>query len=72
MLPSKSREHRLRVLENMAKVADQQRAPAPVGQGDAQMRMPLVVEVKSGATAKQRARRSRGGVRKDQPELGKL
>ena len=71
MLPSKSREHRLRVLENMAKVAGEQGA-ARAGQGDAQMRMPLVVEVKGGAATKQRVRRSRGGARKDQPELGEL
>ena len=69
MLPSKSREHRLRVLETMAKVAGEQGAAEP---GDAQMRMPLVVEVKGGAATKQRVRRSRGGARKNQPELGAL
>ena len=72
MLPSKSREHRVRVLENLAKVAGERGVAARAGQGDAQMRMPLVVEVKGGAATKQRVRRSRGGARKDQPELGEL
>ena len=73
MLPSKSREHRLRVLENLAKGAGEQGVPPRAGQGDAQMRMPLVVAVKSGGVAtKQRVRRSRGGARKDQPDLGEL
>jgi hypothetical protein len=39
---------------------------------EAQMRMPLIVEVKSGATTKQRARRTRGRSGKGQPELGEL
>ena len=72
MISSKSREHRVRVLENLAKVAGERGVAARAGQGDAQMRMPLVVEVKGGAATKQRVRRSRGGARKDQPELGEL
>jgi hypothetical protein len=72
MLPSKSREHRVRVLENLAKVADDSGVTPRAAQADAQMRMPLVVEVKGNAATKPRGRRSRGGARKDQPELGKL
>ena len=72
MISSKSREHRVRVLENLAKVADDRGVAPRAAQGDAQMRMPLVVEVKGGAATKQRVRRSRGGARKDQPELGEL
>ena len=73
MHPSKSREHRVRVLENLTKVAGEREVAAQGGQGgDSQMRMPLVVEVKPGASAKPRARRSRGVALKDQPELGKL
>jgi hypothetical protein len=72
MISSKSREHRARVLENLAKGASERGVAPREGQGDAQMKMPLVVEVKPGASAKPRARRSRGVARKDQPELGKL
>jgi hypothetical protein len=72
MNSSKSREHRVRVLENLAKVAGGQGVPPRAGQGDAQMKMPLVVEVKGGTGTKPRVRRSRGGARKDQPELGEL
>jgi hypothetical protein len=72
MNSSKSREHRVRVLENLAKVAGERGVAPRAGQGDAQMRMPLVVEVKGGTGMKQRGRRGRGGTRKDQPELGEL
>ncbi len=72
MLPSKSREHRLRVLENQIKLASEGSLPTRGGQGDPQMRMPLVVEVKGSATTKQRVRRSRGRSRTDQPEFGEL
>jgi hypothetical protein len=72
MLPSKLREHRVRVRENLTKVAGDRGVAPRVAPGDAQMRMPLVVKVKSGAATKQRVQRSRGGGRKDQPELGEL
>jgi hypothetical protein len=72
MLPSKSREHRVRVLENLAKAAGDRGVAPRAAKGDAQMKMPLVVEVKSGAATKQRMRRSRGGSRKEQPDLGEL
>jgi len=72
MLPSKSREHRLRVLENQTKLASTSGLSAHAGQGDAQMKIPLVVEVKGSVTTKQRLRRSRGRSRKDQPEFGDL
>jgi hypothetical protein len=70
MASSKSREHKQRVLDNLAKVAAEREAVARAGHNEPQMRMPLLVEVKSGAGAKQRARRPRGRSRKDQPELG--
>ena len=72
MLPSKSREHRIRVLENLAEGCWRAGDAGAGRQGDAQMRMPLVVEVKSSLGTKQRVRRSRGGSRKNQPELGDL
>ena len=72
MLPPKSREHRLRVLENQMKLAGASGVSAHGGPSDPQMRMPLVVEVKGGTATKQRVRRSRGRSRKDQPELGEL
>jgi hypothetical protein len=72
MISSKSREHRVRVLENQVKLAAERGVAAPAGQVDVQMRMPLVVEVKGGAATKQRVRRSRSGARKVQPELGEL
>jgi hypothetical protein len=70
MLSSKSREHRLRVLENQAKLAA--RDVAASGQcGDPQMKMPLIVEVKTQEGARQRARRARA-KRPTQPEIGDL
>ncbi len=72
MISSKSREHRVRVLENQVKLAAERGVAVPAEQTDVQMRMPLVVEVKSGAGTKQRVRRSRGRAGKDQPELGEL
>jgi len=72
MMSSKSRVHRLRVLENLAKYANGCEAAAPSAPGDPQARMPLIVEVKTGTVAKPRARRARAGGRKDQPELGEL
>ncbi len=69
MSPSKLREHRLRVLENQAKLAAQQ---AQRERPDPQMRIPLLVEVKSSPAAKQRAPRTRGKSRASQPDLGEL
>lgn len=70
MLSSKSREHRLRVLENQARLAAARDAAA--GQrGDPQIKMPLIVEVKAQEGAKQRIRRSRS-KRPTQPEFGEL
>jgi hypothetical protein len=71
MLPSKSREHRIRVLENQMKLAAGREMTSRTEQAEPQTRMPLIVEVKSGATTKQRVRRSRRSG-KDQPELGEL
>jgi hypothetical protein len=72
MLPSKSREHRIRVLENLTKHAAGREMTSAHEQLDPQMRMPLIVEVKSATTAKQRLRRPRSGSGKDQPELGDI
>ena len=72
MISSKSREHRIRVLENLAKLAGERAEVVRGEPGDRQMKIPLIVEVTSGATTKQRARRSRSGTRKNQLELGKL
>jgi hypothetical protein len=69
MLSSKSREHRLRVLENQAKLAA--RDVAASGQRDPQMKMPLIVEVKAPEGARQRTRRARA-KRPAQPEIGDL
>jgi hypothetical protein len=71
MLPSKSREHRIRVLENQMKLAAGRGMTSRTEQAEPQTRMPLIVEVKSGATTKQRVRRSRRSG-KNQPELGEL
>jgi hypothetical protein len=77
MISAKSREHRMRVLENLEKSAAQPemtpKAGVRDGQGDAgQMRMPLLGEIKGCASAKRRTRRTRGKARNDQPELGKF
>jgi hypothetical protein len=72
MVSAKSREHRVRVLENLAKDAGERGVAARPGQSDPQMRMPLIVEVKGGGSTKQPIRRSRGGSRKDQPDLAEL
>jgi hypothetical protein len=72
MDPSKSREHRMRVLQNQMKLAAERGVATRVGHADPQMKMPLIVEVKGNAATKPRVRRSRGGSRKGQPELGEL
>jgi len=71
MLPPKSRDHRLRVLENLAKAAAAREEAARQRGHEPQMRMPLIVEVKSKPTAKQRTRRSPRS-RAGQPKLGDL
>ena len=68
MLSSKS--HRLRVLENQAKLAAERDAAAGKRR-DPQMKMPLIVEVKAPEGARQRVRRSRS-KRPAQPEFGDL
>jgi hypothetical protein len=72
MISSKSREHRIRVLENQTKLAGDPGVTSRTERAEPQMRMPLIVEVKSGATTKQRPRRTRGRSGKGQPELGEL
>ena len=56
-MSAKSREHRLRVLEHQAKLAAE-RAPVQSAQRDAQLNMPLIVEVKD-SPKKPRTRRTR-------------
>jgi hypothetical protein len=70
MLPSKSREHRMRVLENQARIAAERTGPAE-GVADPQKRMPLLVEVKS-SPPKQRSRRTRDRPKTDQADFGDL
>jgi hypothetical protein len=70
MLSGKSREHRLRVLENQARIAAGEVSAAALD-ADPQMTMPLVVEVK-GSPAKQRRRRQRKRSKTEQPHLGDL
>ena len=69
MLPPKSREHRIRVLENQAKLAAEKAAQPG---SEPQLRMPLLVEVKCNAAAKPQPRRSRSRSRTEQPDLGDL
>lgn len=52
-----SREHRLRVLENLAQTAAKSAAPAQ--DRDHQMKMPLIVEVARPPAAGRRVRRKR-------------
>jgi BRCT domain type II-containing protein len=67
MLPPRSRDHRMRVLENQARQAAE--AVGPAGHGDdPQMRMPLIVEVKRTPT-KERRRRSPAKPKAEQPGL---
>jgi hypothetical protein len=57
MLSSKSREHRMRVLQNQEKLAAELAQPRQ--QDRAQTLMPLIVEVKGGRATKQHSRRTR-------------
>jgi hypothetical protein len=70
MPPPRSRDHRLRVLENQARLAAESAAPAGHG-GDPQMEMPLIVEVKS-TPQRERRRRSRTRPKAEQPGLGDI
>jgi hypothetical protein len=74
MQPPKSREHRMRVLENLAKHADDRGARPEPGGADQhqQLKIPLIVEVKGTPGTKQRARRARRRSRADQPDLEDL
>jgi hypothetical protein len=72
MQPSKSHEHRMRVLENQVKLAAGQGVTAEQRGVDPQLKIPLIVEVKEPAGSKQRVRRSRGKARAEQPDLGDL
>jgi hypothetical protein len=68
---SKSREHRMRVLENQTRIAAEGTASVE-SQRDPQMKIPLIVEVKGSGISKSpmsRPRRKSGGV---QPKLGDL
>jgi hypothetical protein len=67
MLSSKSREHRMRVLENQARLAAERGAA-----NNPQMQMPLLVEVKSKADVRPTVRRPRRKARLEQPDLDSL
>ena len=69
---SRSHEHRLRVLENQARLAADRGTSPAERRVDPQLRMPLIVEVKAAAGAKPRSRRSRGKTRGEQSDLGDL
>jgi hypothetical protein len=71
MLSSKSREHRLRVLENQARIATERGVPGQ-DRPDSQMKIPLLVEVKGSAGGRQRRPRSTRKHQADQPDLGEL
>lgn len=64
-MAAKSREHRLRMLQHLARLAA---AHSVADQSDPQLKMPLIVEVKRGAERKPRTRRTRAVAAK-QPGL---
>jgi len=66
----KSLGHRLRVLENQAKLAAKSAAPSEPQ--NPQLTMPLLVEVRANAETKQRVRRPRAKPRTHQPDFGEL
>ncbi len=66
MLPPKSREHRLRVLQNQVRLAAERASGASI---DPQTKIPLLVEIKS-CPPKQRSKRPRTKSKADQPDLG--
>ena len=70
MVSDKSRDHRLRVLENQKRIAAKD--VASVGpEGDPQMTMPLIVEVKTNPV-RSRGRRLRKRSKGEQPSLGDM
>jgi len=66
-----SREHRIRVLENQAKIAAERNASERNGH-DSQLKMPLIVEVRRSTTTKPPARRTRRKPETGQTDLGDL
>jgi hypothetical protein len=72
MQPSKSREHRMRMLENLAKLAAENGARREPAGPDPQLKMPLLVAVKGEAGAKQRVRRARRRSQGAQQDFGEL
>jgi hypothetical protein len=68
---AKSHEHRMRVLENLTKVAAEQTAPAQQRR-DPQLKIPLIGEVKRGRAQKPSSGRARRKSDTDQPDLGEL
>lgn len=70
MLPPKSREHRMRVLQNQARLAAE-RAAASHPCSDGQTKIPLLVEIKS-CPPKLRSRRPRTKSKADQADLGDI
>ena len=68
---STSREHRLRVLANQTRLATE-RALSETDRGQAQLKMPLLVEVKGGENVQPRVRRTRRRPKADQRDLGEL
>ena len=71
MLPSKSREHRIRVLQHQAKLAAARDAEAKA-RTSSQLSMPLLVEVKGSHARKKSVRRARRTFGSDQPNIADL
>lgn len=70
MLPVKSREHRMRVLEHQASLAAESDAKGK--RTVSQLRMPLLVEVKADASVKKPGRRVRRKHPAGQTEIADL
>jgi len=70
MLPPKSLEHRMHVLQNQARLAAERAAPGESG-ADPQTKMPLLVEVKR-CPPKQRTRRGSTSSKADQADFGDM
>jgi hypothetical protein len=70
-LTPKSREHRMRVLENQTRMAAKPTAVSSGGR-DLQLRMPLIVEVKADPNAREITKRRRRKSTANQPDLGEL
>jgi hypothetical protein len=69
MLPPKSREHRLRVLQNQVRLAAERAASG--ASIDPQTTIPLLVEIKS-CPPKQRSKRPRTKSKAHQADLGDI